>query len=275
MIPRAGLGRLDLFRAAALAALAALSSAPAAAQPRVFPFGGLTWVARRSAEPQAPGPNRFSDDPAIVGLDAEGRLRLSMRKEGGTWLATELAAREGTGYGRYAIEIEGSIRGLDPGLVFGFFTWDRRPEAHNRELDVEVSRWGDPGGPELWFSVQPYEAPGAQASGRLPPAAAYRFELLWLPGRAEFRAWALGEGPAPEAPGRPAEALPRGVGEAGHPADPPPFLEFVRTEGVPDPGKVRLHLNLWAFRGGPPLLPFGTEGAHEVLVRALSYEPAP
>jgi hypothetical protein len=32
-------------------------------------------------------------------------------------------------------------------IAFGLFTWDDHAGEHHREIDNELSRWGDPSGP--------------------------------------------------------------------------------------------------------------------------------
>jgi len=232
--------RLLRLAAALLTALAAAAPASAAG-PRILEFGGLSWTVRRTAGPSAPGPNVFRDSEDQVRIDEEGRLVLSVLRRGEFWTASEIIARSATGYGTYRFEVEGSARSLDPGIVFGFFTWDPNPGLHNRELDIELSRWGDPEGPEGWFTVQPYDRPGNQDSFRLPPASVYRFEMRWEPGSVSFTS---------RADGREVRAW------------------TFRGE-VPDPGKARVRFNLWLFRGAPPAGP----GPYEVVVSDFEFTP--
>ena len=47
-----------------------------------------------------------------------------------------------------------------PQVVLGLFTWNNAPLAHNREIDIEVSRFGDERSPSNSnFVVQPYQLP--------------------------------------------------------------------------------------------------------------------
>lgn len=240
-----GPGRRDIpgpSRAAVVFLAALAAAAPAfAAGPRILDFGGLSWTVRRTAGPSAPGPNIFRDSEDQVRTDDAGRLVLSVRKREETWTACEIIARKATGYGTYRFDLDGGARNLDPGIVFGFFTWDPNPGLHNREIDIELSRWGDPGGPDGWFTVQPYERPGNQDSFRLPPASSYRFEMRWEPGSVSFSC---------RAEGREVRAW------------------TFRGE-VPDPGKARIRFNLWLFRGAPPAGP----GPYEVVVSDFEFVP--
>lgn len=237
-----GAGILVSARAAVvfLAALAAAVPASAAG-PRILEFGGLSWTVRRTTSPSAPGPNLFRDTEAQVRVDPAGRLILSVLKRPEGWTACEIIARRATGYGTYSFEVGGGARDLDPGIVFGFFTWDPNPGLQNREIDIELSRWGDPGGPDGWFTVQPYEQPGNQDSFRLPPASVYRFEMRWEPGSVSF---------ACRAEGRVVRAW------------------TFRGE-VPDPGKARIRFNLWLFNGEAPAGP----GPYEVVVSNFGFVP--
>ncbi len=230
-----------LRAAAALMAALGTASPASAAGPRILDFGGLSWTVRRTAGPSAPGPNHFRDSEDQVRTDEAGRLVLSVRKRGEIWTACEIIARRATGYGTYRFDVDGGARGLDPGIVFGFFTWDPNPGFHNREIDIELSRWGDPEGPDGWFTVQPYERPGNQESFRLPPASVYRLEMRWTPESVSFEC---------RADGREVRAW------------------TFRGE-VPDPGKTRIRFNLWLFRGSPPAGP----GPYEVVVTGFSFVP--
>jgi len=226
--------------ALALAAILPLGL-PATAEPRNLEFAGIVWGLRQTAGPAAPGPNIFSNAEDQAWLDEAGRLHLSLRKRGDIWTATELMAKKNSGYGAYRFKASNTLRDLDPNIVFGFFTWDTSPELFNRELDIEISRWGAGESLPGWFTVQPYDKPGNQSSFDLPPAQEYAFEMRWEPTTVSFAFFADGS-----------------LGKEW------------RFEGpVPDPGRARLRINLWLFRGKAPAGP----GPYEVVLSDLRFEP--
>ncbi|MHB0897301.1 MAG: hypothetical protein ACYC1A_07110 [Spirochaetales bacterium] len=212
-----------------------------AAEPRNIEFAGILWGLRQTAGPVDPGPNTFSNAADQVWIDSQGKLHLTITQRGGIWIASELMAKKDTGYGTYRFDIEGSARNLDPNIVFGFFTWDKAPELFNRELDIELSRWGIAGGLPGWFTVQPYDKAGNQHSFDLPIASFYGFTMRWEAKAISFTCLADGM----------------------------PVASWSFSGKVPDPGRARLRINLWLFRGKAPATP----GPHEVILSNYSYEP--
>jgi len=230
--------------AALTLAAALLAALPAGAID--LQFAGMAWGIRKTAGPTDPGPNTFESAPDHIWVDAEGALHLTLRKKGDVWYATEAMAKKDMGYGTYHFELNGSAGALDPNIVFGFFTWDRNAPPHNRELDIEISKWGDPAKSALWYTVQPYDVPGRQAAFALPPAGRssvgrYAFEMRWEPGSVSYEAWADGV----------------------------PLASWRFFGEVPEPGRARLRLNMWLFRGQTPAGP----GPYEIVVSNFSYQP--
>lgn len=216
---------------------------PASAQPRDISFGGMTWGLRQTSGPVDPGPNTFSNLQDQVWVDAQGSVHLTLQKRGSIWTASEMMAKKDTGYGTYRFTVSSSLADLDPNIVFGFFTWDKAPEAFNREIDIEISRWGIPDGPDGWFTVQPYDKAGNQHSFYLPRANSYTFELQWAPGEVRFslltdknnqEIWTYG------------------------------------GAGVPEPGRARLRINLWLFQGKEPAQLWKH---YEVVISDFSFSP--
>lgn len=212
-------------------------------QARSMEFAGMSWSIRQTAGPSAPGPTTFSNAPDQVWIDSQGRLHLSVALRDGVWTGSEIAARRDTGYGTYRFDMDASkLRSLDPNLVFGFFTWDVRAlDAFNREIDIEISKWGNPSSPCGWFTVQPYDREGNQHSFYLPAGEILTFEMKWEPGSVTFVVFADGK----------------------------EKTRWRHTDQVPDPGRARLRINFWTFQGKAPK---GT-GPYEVVLWNLSYVP--
>ena len=59
------------------------------------------------------------------------------------------------GYGTYAFVVRDTSQ-LDPAAAMGLLTWDDQGvDQNHRELDIEISRWGD-GSTDAQYVVQPY-----------------------------------------------------------------------------------------------------------------------
>ncbi|HWP68149.1 MAG TPA: glycoside hydrolase family 16 protein [Rectinemataceae bacterium] len=213
-----------------------------AASPRDIEFAGITWGLRQSSSPANPGPTAFSNAENQVWVDEAGKLHITLQKRDEVWTGAELMAKKDAEYGTYRFDVDSSLHDLDPNIVFGFFTWDgKAAKKFNREIDIEIASWNVPQGKSGWFTVQPYDKAGNQYSFDLPPASLYSFEMRWEPGAVAFACHADGES-----------------------------LASWRFEGeVPDPGRARLRINLWLFKG---MAPAGS-GPYEIVVSNLRYEP--
>lgn len=218
---------------------------------RTLEFGGLQWRVKVSGERVGPGPNRFSDDLDTVRLDDDG-LHLCLHHAKGAWMCAEIIARGHFGHGSYLFQFVGPLDRLDPNVVLGMFTWDPgRGAPRNRELDMEVARWGDPSAPNLNFVVQPGGA-GRHHKAALRLAGTHStYRMRWEPGRVAF------------------DAL---HGHHGHDAASPGHTitswEY-RGSRVPTPGEERVRVNLWLRQGRSPL---GGEGC-EVVLRRFGFRP--
>jgi len=80
--------------------------------------------------------------------------------------------------------------------VFGMFTWDYAGgEQGNRELDIEISRWGDPMSKNAQYVVQPYYV-AANVARFAAPEGKLTHSMQWENGRITFRT-VRGSGPGP------------------------------------------------------------------------------
>lgn len=212
--------------------------------PRTVEFGGVRWTVRDSGgEVEGPGPNRFSADPRDVWVDANG-LHLRIVPRGGRWLSTQVVAEKALGYGTYRFTLAGPVDRLDPRVVLGLFTWDDAETDAHRELDVEVSRWGDPLRSNAQFVVQPYDTLGNAVRFELPPLPTGVAAFEWLPESAAF-SYRTAEGKL--------------------------LAEHTFGQGVPRAGDERAMINLWLYEGKPP-----RDGRPvEVVIRGFRFTPAP
>ena len=111
---------------------------------RQITFSGRTWNVRRNARPSSPGPNYFSDGPQDVWVDSSGFLHLSLVYRNGVWQAAEVESEDILSYGTYSFVLGSPVDQLDPNVVLGLFTWDATSAQYaHREIDIELSRWGN------------------------------------------------------------------------------------------------------------------------------------
>jgi hypothetical protein len=123
-----------------------------------------------------PGENRFSSDTVSVsGSGNTLTLEFAYNTATQVWEASEVRVlrqnQEAYGYGRFEFSVQ-STQVIDTStntvvddklpetLVLGLFTWDPTDdyatnENWNHEVDVEISRWGNPESRDAQFLVQP------------------------------------------------------------------------------------------------------------------------
>ena len=123
---------------------------------RTVEFSGYTWYVKASDEKVGPGPNIFSDSDNEVRVDANGWLHLKISKNGDVWRCAEIVCADSFGYGTYRFELATPVNELDINTVLGVFTWDNDAPPYYREIDIELSRWGDAGYADSQYVVQPY-----------------------------------------------------------------------------------------------------------------------
>jgi hypothetical protein len=205
-------------------------------------FGGYEWIVRNAPSDRG-GRNEY--DPENAWADDEGALHLRIARAAGDWTCAEVSLTRRLGYGTYEFVVR-DVSHLEPAVVFGIFTWDGpAAEQNHREVDVEISRWGDPAGKNGQYVVQPYYVTGNVARFAAP-AGLLTHSLRWEPGRVAFRTV-------------------RGASPSGA------SLVFAHafTSGVPSIGDERLRLNLYVFRRSAQPLERGTE----VVVEKFEYFP--
>jgi len=210
--------------------------------PKVLSFSGYEWQVRQIPSDRG-GQNDYAAENAWV--DADGLLHLRLAKRGDRWFSAEVILTRSLGYGTYAFTVRDTST-LDPAVTFGMFTWDEEAvEQNHRELDIDISRWGDPNVPNAQFVLQPYYVPANVA--RFPaPAGPLAHSFRWEPGRVSFRTV-------------------RGRNPLG--TDVVARKEF--TSGVPSPAAERVRMNLYYFRYAPR----PPQADVEVVVERFQYLP--
>lgn len=223
---------------------------------RTIQFSGSTWVVKSTGTCRTvgPGPNYFSDAPGDVYVDQDGRLHLSISYHDSRWWSTEVINTNLTAYGAYTFTLASRVDTLDPNAVAGLFTWDELDEVYSHtELDVEFSRWSDPGALQnAQYVVQPYQTAGNRhqfAMQQTQDTSTHGF--LWQPGSVHFASY---------------------QGAASPPAPGDLIESWVYTgAGVPPAGQANVRLNLWLVNGQPP----ATGQPLELIVQSFAFTPAP
>jgi len=210
-------------------------------------FAGRTWWIKEANSRVGPGPNLFSADHAWV--DTEGALHLKIDRRDGRWRCAEVVSQEPLGYGRYTFHLASRVDQLDANVVLGLFTWDDDPAFTHREIDIELSRWGDPANEIGQFVIQPFQDPSRIF--RFPWTQAGEASTHWFDWR--DRQVSFGSHPGQVA------AMPDAA-----------QWQFTGPE-IPPPGPgTNARMNLWLLNGQAPL----DEQAIEVVVSDFQFEPA-
>ena len=192
--------------------------------PKVLTFSGYEWQVRQIPSDRG-GQNDY--DPTNAWTDAEGLLHLRLAKRDNHWTSAEVILTRSLGYGTYAFTVRDTST-LDPAAAFGMLTWDEEAlDQNHRELDIDISRWGDPSVPNGQYVLQPYYVP-ANVARFVAPAGTLTHAFRWEPGRVSF-------------------STTRGRNAMS--ADVVARKEF--TSGVPSPGTERVRINLYYFRYAP------------------------
>jgi len=236
-----------------LGAMAAMTASPTLAEPlkpvpRTIRFSGQNWQVIHSEQLRGPGPNVF--DARNVYLDEQGRLVMETAWRDGRWTSAHVFLSRSLGYGTYELVLAPLRKPLDVLTVFGFFTWDDNPAFANREIDIELARWGHTGAPNLNFTVQPGEGfpeRHHEVEFDLSQRSILRFD--WKPDLVHFEV---------ESGGRRAEW-----------AFPAEGLETSAPFMVPPMGREKLGINLWLFQGLSP------EAADRIVIENFTFVRMP
>jgi len=206
-------------------------------------FSGYEWIARAAPSDRG-GTNDY--DPANAWTDADGAMHLRIAGEAPRWTCAEVRLTRRLGYGSYRFVVR-DVSHLEPAAVLTLFTWDGpAADQNHREMDVEISRWGDPAAKNAQYVVQPYY----EATNVWPfvaPAGVLTHSLRWEPGRLIARTF---RGPGP--------------GTGG-----PVVAEHTFTSGVPSPGNEMVRMNLYVFRRSAIPL----ERVTEIVIDKFEYLP--
>jgi len=210
---------------------------------RTLHFSGYEWEIRGLPSTRGGTPNTY--DPANAWTDENGGLHLRIAQGLGQWTCAEVNLTRSLGYGSYLFDVR-DVSKLEPSAVFSMFTWDDgSADPVHRELDTEISRWGDPANKNAQYVVQPYYVP-ANVMRFNAPAGPLTYSFRWEPGRVIFRT----------------------ARKSARAAD-TPVSESAFTSGVPMPGGESVHLDLYVYGRGKSSL----TKESEVVIDKFEYLP--
>lgn len=242
---------------AALFGGGSLTHAAPPARAQTIHFSGYEWEVR-PAETSGPGPNHW--DPNCVRVDSQGRLHLTLTKQGGVWRCPEVYTKRRFGFGRYQFQVTGALDRLDPNVVLGLFNYPASgmgPDGTN-EIDIEYSRWGNPAALPASSTIYPARA------GTVPASVSYSFAVppgltdttqrfVWSP--AAVRIQCLRGHQSARRRDRRGEYARWTFAPADH--------NRLPQQALP------VHINLWLFEGAAPK----NNKPVEIIIKAFSFTP--
>ena len=218
---------------------------------RTIEFSGFTWNVKSSEAKVGPGPNYFSAGENDVWVDGTGNLHLTITSRNGKWYCTEVFTQAPLGYGTYTFVLASPIDQLDKNAVLGLFTWDDNAPGNNyREIDIELSKWGNASGDDAQYVVQPYSQVGNIHRFTMPGGvvnSTHSFD--WESDHVSFSSY---QGHVPS---------------LGAQID---SWTYTGTDNPPE-GEGNARINLWLNNGAPP-----SNGQEiEVVIEAFDHVPFP
>jgi len=194
----------------------------------VIHFAGYPWNTKNNNVPINPGPCVFSNSANNVFVDGAGALHLRITNTNGGWTCAEIYSKRVFGFGHFTFTIT-SPPPTDPNVVLGLFTWsDDDPSFAHREIDVEMSRFGNAGDPNnAQFVVQPANLPN-HLMRFLAPAVGSINSFEWRPHQVNFSSL------------QPNRAV---------------TSQWTATAQIPPQGDQNARLNFWLNNGAAPSAP--------------------
>ncbi|HKG23505.1 MAG TPA: hypothetical protein VKC34_16515, partial [Blastocatellia bacterium] len=207
-------------------------------------FSGYEWEIRQLASDRAGTRNTFN--PANAWTDERGFLHLRIVRSSGEWTCAEVKLTRSLGYGSYLFVVRETSH-LEPAAVLSMFTReDSGSDPNNREVNIEISRWGDPVSKNGQYVIQPYYVP-ANVARFAAPSGVLSHSFRWEPGRVLFRTM---------------------LGSA-HAEGSRVVAEHAFTSGIPSPGSESIRINLFVFGNDRNPLQNGAE----VVIEKFEYLP--
>jgi hypothetical protein len=153
---------------------------------KTLQFSGYEWILRTAMGNRNGSLNWY--DPANAWTDAKGFLHLRITRQADRWKCSEVALAPSFGYGTYLFAVE-DVSHLEPAAVFSIFTWDASgTDRVFREMDIQLSQWGDPQNKNAQYVIQPYYIPANVSRFSLPAGVATHL-IHWEPGQVSFESF--------------------------------------------------------------------------------------
>jgi hypothetical protein len=208
-------------------------------------FSGYDWNVRTIAGDRGGLNNPY--DPDNVWVDSSGAMHLRIKKKNGRWTCAEVELSRSLGYGTYVMVVRDVSR-LEPAVVLSLNTFDDwGGDQHYRELDVEISRWGDAKSKNnAQYGIQPFYVPGNVAPF-VAPLGTLTHSMHWEFGRATFQT----------------------VRGNSIRAGAPVIAEHAFTAGVPSSGKERFQFLFYVIASEK----YPVQGDNEVVIEKFEYLP--
>jgi hypothetical protein len=226
-------------------ALAVAKGKPGSAVvPKTVHFSGYDWIVRIAGSERGGKPNLY--DSANAWVDQKGYLHLRMAPRNGRWTCAEVSMDRSLGYGTYRFTVQDSAH-LGPSPVLEMFTWDDADSYNFRnEIDIEMSRWGNPGGKNAQYVIQPFYV-AENVVHFTAPAGVLTHMFRWEPGRVSFKTY---------------------LGSAtGHEAK--TVSEHVFTTGIPTPAAETVHIGFYDYHHSKS----SSQQPVEVVIEKFEYLP--
>jgi hypothetical protein len=212
--------------------------------PKTIHFSGYDWIARSASSDRGGVANPY--DPANVWTDQKGYLHLRMDQRDGRWYCAEVNLTRSLGFGTYRFVVQNSAH-IGPSAVVSMFTYDEENvEEARRELDIELSRWGNPDAKNAQFVVQPFYVPENVVRFDAP-AGRMTYTFRWQPESAAFQAIR----------GSAADASANSISQ------------HVFNSGIPQAAGQTVHINLYEFHHSGSAL----QQPAEVVIEKFEYLP--
>jgi hypothetical protein len=207
-------------------------------------FSGYEWRTRTAPSHRGGTMNMY--DPANVWTDEGGAMHLKMTKDSGQLTCAEVTLTRSFGNGTYSFVVRDTSQ-LEPAVAFDIFTYDYAGgDQNNREMNIQISRWGDPASKNAQYEIQPFYIPANVARFSVPPGVVTH-SFRWEPGRVSFRTFR----------GDLTERASEIIGE------------HVFTSGVPSPGAESVRMAIYVFGSQDNL----KRNEAEVIVDKFEYLP--
>jgi hypothetical protein len=207
-------------------------------------FSGYEWRIRHIASDRNGGISFY--DPANVEIDSHGYLHLRITRQPDHLMCSQVFLGRSLGYGTYVFRVQ-DVSHFEPAAALSLLTWDDLDAGqHHREMDIELSKWGDPKGQNGDYVIQPYYFPENKVRF-VAPAGELEFSLQWESGKASFQTVRYG------ANGQSRENV----------------ATKVFTTGVPSPGTESIYIDFCDFKSSR--IPLRNEA--EVVLERFQYLP--